>query len=745
MRWTKAPEALSSNAFAAGFVVAALVLVGVTAQIFNDGPNALAGRGPIILGLNLLLIAGLGGYLALRVWRLARGRGAGDPAPRLHLRFVGLFSLVALMPAVIVGVLLGAVFTVGVDNWFSESTRATIEDAATVLRLSVDTDAEETAGQAFPMANDLNDEAETFRNSPIEFSRMLEQQARIRGFLAAYVIDGEGTILARFEDADYAYVAPSPDLFDDAEDGGVVVREDFANNGMYALAELDAYDDAYLYVARALAPGMLDYLQQAYEQVQLNRLAQQNRGSLQILWGLLYVEMTLLVLTGAVWFGLAAANQVVGPVGRLVEGAERVRDGDLSARVSVSSRQDELTALSQAFNEMTGQLESQRSELVKAAREAETRREFTEAVLSGVSAGVIGVRANDGVSLANRSALGLLGADGENDVVGENVLTVAPELAPLVRQARSSPGNAAEGQADLARDGVVRRLNVRAAAARDGSGAVVVTFDDITQLVSEQRNAAWRDVARRIAHEIKNPLTPIQLSAERLRRKYLDSIEGDKEVFERCVDTIVRQVSDIGRMVDEFSSFARMPEPRPERVEMGELVRSAAFTQRVASPSIEIEIETPGEPIWVRCDERLIAQALTNVLKNSAESVTARSDQEPGAKGSPGRMGVRLDVEDGCAVVAVVDDGLGWPEGPREQLSEPYMTTREKGTGLGLAIVRRVMEDHQGRLELADREDGERGALVRLVLPLEHQQDDGAERGPADESGIGGRVAGANA
>jgi two-component system nitrogen regulation sensor histidine kinase NtrY len=198
-------------------------------------------------------------------------------------------------------------------------------------------------------------------------------------------------------------------------------------------------------------------------------------------------------------------------------------------------------------------------------------------------------------------------------------------------------------------------------------------------------------------------------------------------------------------MVDEFSSFARMPEPRPERVEMGELVRSAAFTQRVASPSIEIEIETPGEPIWVRCDERLIAQALTNVLKNSAESVTARSDQEPGAKGSPGRMGVRLDVEDGCAVVAVVDDGLGWPEGPREQLSEPYMTTREKGTGLGLAIVRRVMEDHQGRLELADREDGERGALVRLVLPLEHQQDDGAERGPADESGIGGRVAGANA
>jgi len=403
----------------------------------------------------------------------------------------------------------------------------------------------------------------------------------------------------------------------------------------------------------------------------------------------------------------------------LVEGAERVRDGDLTARVSADSEHDELAALARAFNEMTAQLASQRDELVEATADADKRREFTEAVLSGASAGIVGVDAAGKVTLVNRSALDLLDVRDADDIVDKPIRDVAPELCGVLDQARQASDRVADGQVDLPRASGIRNLDLRAAAAKDDSGSVVLTFDDITRLVTAQRNAAWADVARRIAHEIKNPLTPIQLSAERLRRKYLKDVVGDKEVFERCVDTIIRQVSDIGRMVDEFSSFARMPEPKPARVEMGELVRASAFAQRVASPNIEVEFTGPEEPVFVMCDERLIAQALTNVLKNAAESVSTRQDQEPGVKNGSGRIGVSVAVEDGFAVVESVDDGLGWPDTPRERLSEPYMTTREKGTGLGLAIVRRVVEDHAGRLELADRRDGERGAVVRIILPLD--------------------------
>jgi two-component system nitrogen regulation sensor histidine kinase NtrY len=728
-RWTKAPRALFSRAFAVGFAIAALVLAAASAGVFAGGdPAAAAGRGALItLGLNLLLIAGLAAYLGGRFWRLITGRAAGDPAPKLHLRFAGLFSLVAIAPAVVVAVLLGALFTRGMDSWFSERTQSLVEDAVSVAASYVQETEEVFSGETAAMATDLNPQASLLGESRIEYGKLLAAQAEYRAFIASYVIDRSGTVLSRFEyDTAPPYAAPNLTAFARADEGEVALRVDPARDAYYALFKLSAYpEDAYLYTVRSVQAGILAYLRAAEASNAAYAEAEASRGRLQWLYMLLYLETTLLVLIGAAGFGLSAANQVVGPVGRLVEGAERVRDGDLSARVEATSEHDEIAALSLAFNEMTARLASQRSELVEAKSEAERRREFTEAVLSGVSAGVVGVDAVNRVTLANRSALALLGAETEAELVRQDVTEVAPELAAIVRSARAATDFVADDQVDLLRRGDMRRLNVRAAASRDGSGAVVVTFDDITRLVMDQRNAAWRDVARRIAHEIKNPLTPIQLSAERLRRKYLKDIQGDREVFGRCVDTIVRQVSDIGRMVDEFSSFARMPEPRLAGVEMGELVRSAAFAQRVASPNIEVTIDAPEEPVTVYCDERLIAQALANVLKNAAEAISAREDEEPGAKATPWRIKASLRAEDDNAVLEITDDGAGWPDAPREQLAEPYMTTREKGTGLGLAIVRRVMEDHHGRLELADRLDGERGAVVRLVLPLHAEMGEG--------------------
>jgi two-component system nitrogen regulation sensor histidine kinase NtrY len=727
-RWTRAPQALFSRPFAIGFAVAALVLVAASARVFMGGePAAAAGRGTLVtLGLNLVLIGGLAVYLGGRFWRLIMGRGAGEPAPKLHLRFAGLFSLVAIAPAVVVAVLLGALFTRSMDSWFSQRTQSMVEDAATVAKSYVQEFEVITSGETAAMAIDLNHNAELLADSRISYSSLLQRQAEYRAFISAYVIDRSGTVLARAETVSAPpYAAPTLDAFVTADEGVVHLRADQGNNGYYALLKLSEYENAYLYTVRPVVGGILAYLRAAEASNAAYGEAEASRGRLRLLYTLLYLQTTLLVLIGAAAFGLSAANEVVGPVGRLVDGAERVRDGDLSVRVDAPSEHDELAALSLAFNEMTARLGSQRNELVEAKGEAERRREFTEAVLSGVSAGVVGVDAANRVTLANRSALALLGAESEGELVGQEVTQVAPELAGIVRGAREAPDFIAESQADLVRRGDMRRLNVRAGASRDGSGAVVVTFDDITRLVTDQRNAAWRDVARRIAHEIKNPLTPIQLSAERLRRKYLNDIQGDREVFGRCVDTIVRQVSDIGRMVDEFSSFARMPEPRPAGVEMGELVRSAAFAQRVASPSVEVTIEAPDEPVVVFCDERLIAQALANVLKNAAEAISAREDEEPGAKATPWRIKATLRAEDDHAVVEITDDGAGWPDAPREQLAEPYMTTREKGTGLGLAIVRRVMEDHHGRLELADRPDGERGAVVRLVLPLQAELGEG--------------------
>ncbi|MFN3514406.1 MAG: ATP-binding protein [Phenylobacterium sp.] len=689
-----------------GYALAALltaVAILLAAAPPETGPLAPASKNILtILAFNLALILALALQVGLRLLGLARARS--DAAARLHLRFVTLFAAAAVAPAVVVALFYGVLVNQGVENWFSDRVQTVVENSATVARSYVEEQKRYIGDHVSLMAVDLNRAAPALQSSPVTFSHFLAYQASYHAFPAAYLIDREGRILARAESEEAPrFAVPPPSSFEAADEGDIFVSTDLAR----ALYRLAAFPDAYLYVTRPVEAGIVDHLIGADRSLAAYRDAAESRARIQAVFALAYMETAMLVLVGAVWLGLGAANAISGPVGRLVQAAGRVSAGDLSARVDAERDPEEIAVLSRAFNKMTHDLHVQQAALKRAGDEAEQRRQFIETVLAEVSAGVVGLDAEGRVSAANRQAAVLLGAEGE--MRGRTLSDIAPEFAAIAEGALR--GGEAEEEVDVVRGPDSRRLRVRASRSE---GGLVLTFDDITRLVSAQRNAAWRDVARRIAHEIKNPLTPIQLSAERIRRKFRKGVaEEDLEVFDRCTDTIVRQVGDIGRMVDEFSAFARMPAPKFAPQDAAELLRAAVFAQRVATPDIEVDLAEPTPEVALTADGRMLAQALTNVLKNASEAVGARMAQSPRHKG---RILARLESNtDGVAFV-VEDNGVGLPEKDRDRLTEPYVTTREKGTGLGLAIVKRILEDHGGELVLGDATRGQ-GARAVLKLP----------------------------
>jgi two-component system nitrogen regulation sensor histidine kinase NtrY len=436
----------------------------------------------------------------------------------------------------------------------------------------------------------------------------------------------------------------------------------------------------------------------------------------QLTFALMYGVVSFVFLLAAIWTGLWFSDRLVAPIVRLLDASRRVTAGQLDAKVEVIEGPPDLQTLSSTFNLMTGRIKRQRDELVEANEAVDDRRRFTEAMLAGVSAGVIGIDPGGNISLVNRSALNLLSMT-EEDLMGKPVAAALPHFQDVFQQAWSRPSGFSEGQVDLQLHGESRSFFARVTteAADAEQHGHVLTFDDVTDLVSAQRNSAWADIARRIAHEIKNPLTPIQLSAERLKRKYSKQIINDKQIFDQCTDTIIRQVGDIGRMVDEFSSFARMPSAAPEPQNLAAVVREATVLQRVSSSDIDIELEVRGGEFVFPFDRRLITQGITNLVKNAREAIESRQQSQPEPRG---RILVEAGLEQGHPFVRVTDNGVGLPKENRHRLAEPYMTTREKGTGLGLAIVKRIMEEHGGRLVLEDvpSTDGATGARVTLLF-----------------------------
>jgi len=695
-----------------GYVVASILLgIGI---LLAASPPTIGPLGPAtaailsVLSLNLVLVLALAALVGYRFMALRQAQ-ASDAGARLHMRFVSLFALAAVAPAVVVALFYGVLVNRGVDEWFSARVRTVVENSATVARSYVDEQKDYIGHHISVMADDLNGAAPALQASPVAFSHFLSELASYHAFAGAYLIDREGRVLARAEAADAPpLVVPPPSSFAIADGGEVSLRPFESADVMRAIYRLKAYPDAYLYVVRPVERGILSHLRQAEGSLVSYREAAQSRQRIQTIFVLSYVETALLLVVGAIWLGMSAASAISGPIVRLVQAAGKVAGGDLTARVDAERDPEEIAVLSRAFNRMTNDLQAQQAALRRAGLEAEERSQFIETVLSEVSAGVIGLDAAGRISAANPQAAALLDLPGDRGR-GAPLADMAPEFAAVIDQAEAY--GEAESEFDVSRGRDTNRLRVRASRSERG---LVLTFDDITRLVAAQRNAAWKDVARRIAHEIKNPLTPIQLSAERIRKKFRRNVDqGDLETFDRCTDTIVRQVGDIGRMVDEFSAFARMPAPKFAEQSAAELIRAAVFAQRVASPEIKVELDEPVPETLLLCDGRMLGQALTNVLKNAAEAVNARQGD---AARIPGHIHARLVCNDDGVAFEVVDNGVGLPDRDRHRLTEPYVTTREKGTGLGLAIVKRILEDHGGELVLTDAPGGP-GAKVILQLP----------------------------
>src|SRR5215472_3259814 len=684
----------------------------------------------VVAALELLIIVlglTLAGSFTAQWLQIRSERRKGVAGARLHFRLVALLSVIAIVPAAVVAVYAAVTLNIGIDTWFSKPVRAALDDGKYFASHYVSEQGQGIIYDAGAIAETLQlDRSLRDSDGHIDTQRLFVKLADItkaRNLPGSFLLDSHGNVLGSATRLKYSdQIRPSATDLAQAAQGQVVVDEHIGI--LSALVHLPSFNDANLLVVRVVDPRIFAFYKRQKHDLDQYKLFEQERGQIELIFTVLYLVGTVVLLLAAIWIGLWAANRIVDPVSKLIGAAESVAKGDLKATVAVERGEDEISRLTLAFNRMVSQLDAQRTALVDANRQNDERRRFTEAVLAGVSAGVLGLDADGRVTIVNRTAARLLSVAPE-EIESRHFSDVVPEFAGLIRRAMSEPVGRAGGEIAIKRSSGPRALSVQVASERGGESGYVVTFDDITDLVSAQRTAAWADVARRIAHEIKNPLTPIQLSAERLKRKYAKEVATDKDVFEQCTDTIIRQVGDIGRMVDEFSSFARMPTPVMRREIAQELVQQAVFLQRVAHPQIDFETDAPKAPLYFEGDGRLLSQALTNVLKNAAESIAAR--QANGAADEQGRISVSIDAEEPFVVFRIADNGMGLPSEHRHRLTEPYVTTRAKGTGLGLAIDRKILEDHQGELMLSDLGDGQRGAQVSLRLPRVQKQTRGSD------------------
>lgn len=668
-----------------------------------------------LLIVDFVLLLSLAGIVATRLVRLWAERRRNAAGSRLHARIVGLFTFVTIAPAIVIAVFTVLFFNQGLQSWFGDRVQTAVQQSLVVADAYLAEHRRTITADALAMAADLNRGMTAFARNPQLLNAIVNTQAQVRALSEAMVVERGGLVLARAGLSLLMEFDRVPDwALDRAQTGEVVVLTSEGDDRVRALVRLESYPGAYLFVGRLIDARVLDHVEKVRLATQEYQRLSAARSGIEITFAFVFLTVSLLLLLAAITFGLVIATRLATPITNLIAAAERVRQGDLDARVPDMAGFDELGRLSRAFNRMTRQIANQRSALLSASEQIDERRRFTEAVLAGVSAGVVGIGADGRVDLVNPSGCRLLGIK-PDDAVGQMLDQVVPEFRDLVEDARLTIIGS-HAQVNLMRDGRMRNLAVSATRERGSGGdaGFVVTFDDITDLVSAQRQSAWADIARRIAHEIKNPLTPIQLSAERLRRKYSREITSDPEVFQRCTDTIIRQVGDIGRMVDEFSSFARMPAPVFAEETLQELAQQGVFAQQMADTGIAYRVESEPEPLRVRCDRRQVAQVFTNLLKNAAEAIEARREQDPEAPA--GVVVVRLSQQSGRAVIEITDNGKGLPQEDRHRLTEPYVTTRMKGTGLGLAIVKKIVEEHSGQMVLDDAVGG--GAIVRFTLPL---------------------------
>jgi two-component system nitrogen regulation sensor histidine kinase NtrY len=702
-----------------------LILTGLTPIMPTD--NVVV----VVLFINLLLVLAVIVIIAWQVtglWIARRHQAAGA---QLHVRIVSLFSVIALVPAILLALFASIALNRGLDYWFSVRTKSIIENSIEVATAYLKEHEQIIRSDTLAMAKDIDAAAQLAKSLPQQFVPFLRTQAAMNAFPVAYLIDGEGNILALVASPpNEPYRRPPKEIMALAKKGLPVPVSPKETSMVGAIKSLQNFSDTYLYVMRPINARVTQHVNTTRANVAEYQRLEQQRTGVQVAYGLIYLAIALTLLLSSIWIGMWFAGRLVAPIRQLMGAAQQISQGNLAVNVDVRPGDGDLAVLGSTFNDMTAELKSRRDELVGANLKLDDRRRFMEAVLSGVTAGVVGIDSHGVVTLVNRSAETLLEMK-EADLTGQPLAKAVPEFAPVLKRAQKQGKRLVTDQLTLRRGGSERNFAVRVTSEgqdHDVQG-FVVTFDDMTELVSAQRSTAWADVARRIAHEIKNPLTPIQLSAERIRRKYGDSITKDRDVFDQCTNTIIRQVADIGRMVDEFSAFARMPKPVMEHHDVRDIVREAVFLFQVSRPEIAFEVDLPDKPVVALSDRRLLAQAVTNLVKNASEAIDAAVEADASRSGS-GRILTKVRTKGDHVQITVIDNGCGLPKENRERLVEPYMTTRAKGTGLGLAIVQRITEQHAGTLTLADapKRNGKiEGASVRIDFPTGEREAASAE------------------
>lgn len=718
---------LTDREFWTGLVVVCLSLVSAFATyLILTGLTPIAPRDDVVLTalfFNVVLISAMIAVIAwqgIGMWRAWRAKLAGA---RLHVRIVLLFSIIAALPAMLLAVAATTTFSRSLDGWFSDRTRAIISNSLDVAKVYVEEHGQLIRTDVVNMVRDIDAGADQIKPDSTEFQQNVMAQAGLRELPATYVLDGKGSVVSRvLEDKKLPFVPVPLNAIRAAEAGQVPLLTPAGTFQVAAIAKLQKYPDRYLYVARELSPKVMGHLQRTEQSVdEFNRL-RRARGGLKLAHGLIYTMISMTGLLAAIWCGLWFASRFVAPIRRLIAAAQEVSRGNLKVALPERRGEGDLRRLSTTFNTMTREIKHQRDALVTANEQLLDRRRFMEAVLSGVSAGIIGLDSQDRVTLLSRGAEQLLQMS-EADVAGKKIADVLPMFAPALEK-REEPHHKARGSQEIAVTigGEERVFAVRVTREQAGPGDVgsVVTFDDVTELVSAQRTSAWADVARRIAHEIKNPLTPIILSAERIRRKYGKVITEDRETFDKLTETIERQAGDIKTMVDEFASFARIPKPVMELSDLRDAVLDSVILFRESHANVKYALELPPEPLLASFDRRLLTQAVTNLVKNATEAV--ETDAAANGEERQGRVEVNVRRESNMLAIDIIDNGPGLPKHNRARLLEPYVTTKgHKGTGLGLAIVQKITEQHGGELLLDDAPPGPgrtTGARVTISLPL---------------------------
>lgn len=677
--------------------------------------------------INALFVIGLFGLIGRELARLIKARNRGRAAARLHVRIVSLFSIVAITPAILVAIFASITLDVGLDRWFSIRTQSIVSSSMNVAQAYMLDNASYLQGQTASMATDLDRNRTLYSLDRTGFAELLTRQAKGRGMLGASLvrIDGKPLMQAAIT-TDQPLPSVPMDALASSAAGQPTLIPPGATNLVGAVMKLDNIPGAYLYTIRAVDPQVMRAMRLMEENSAEYKTMEAGRTQLQVAFGVLYLGFALIVLLAAIWTAIAVADRIVRPIRLLIGAADSVASGDLNVVVPVRVADGDVGNLSRTFNKMIAEIRTQRDQILEAKDEVDDRRRFIEAVLSGVTAAVIGVEEDRRITIANPSTELFL-MKPLDELIGASLGDVAPEIDQLLTEAAGRPRGDFRKQVNLIKGGKERTLNVQVTReeATTASQSYVITLDDITDLVVAQRSTAWADVARRIAHEIKNPLTPIQLSAERLKRRYSKQIdENDRAVFDKCTDTIVRQVEDIGRMVDEFSSFARMPKPSKTIGDLRAVLKDAVFLREMGSSHIDFQLDVGDSPMEGLFDSRMLGQAFGNIVKNAAESV----DAVPSEQARNGRKILvrrnELSTSDSY-VIDVIDNGIGLPMENRHRIVEPYMTMREKGTGLGLAIVKKIIEEHGGQIELHDAPadfDNGHGAMIRVFLPRSYQE-----------------------